>query len=108
VGGLEPTLTRGVPTEQIRNMITRRVKLIRHRTLPSAGSRTLFFTTDFIGRKGHPDVFRPHQVPEFEGDSAWFEAVRRPKLGWQIIRRVTEHGQPWLGPETPRDRGPPL
>ena len=79
----------------MRNMTTRRMKLIRHRTMENAGSRTLFFTTDFIGRKGSPDFFRPNQVPEFEGESAWFEAERVPKLGWRIIRRVTEQGQPY-------------
>lgn len=71
------------------------MKLIRHRTMENAGSRTLFFTTDFIGRKGRPDFFRPHQVPEFEGEEAWFEAERVPKLGWRILRRVTEQGPPY-------------
>jgi hypothetical protein len=75
-------------------MVVQRIKLIRHRTRENAGSRTLFFTTEFIGRKGHADFFRPHQVPAFEGESAWFEAERAPKVGWRILRRVTEQGEP--------------
>lgn len=74
-------------------MRTRRVKLVRHRSLPSAGSRTLFFRSEG-GSRSHPAIFfRPEHVPEFEGDSAWFEAERLPKLGWRIVRRVNEYGQ---------------
>jgi hypothetical protein len=91
----------------MRNMVIQRIKLIRHRTRENAGSRTLFFTTEFIGRKGHADFFRPHQVPAFEGESAWFEAERVPKLGWRIIRRVTEHGQPYEAAAPPGNGGLP-
>lgn len=71
------------------------MKLTRQRNLPSAGAGTLFFTTDHIGRRRHSDFFRPSEVPEFEGESAWFEAEQVPKMGWRILRRVTEHGQPY-------------
>lgn len=39
--------------------------------------------------------FSPEQVPEFEGDTAWFEAERVPKKGWRIVRRVDELGRPY-------------
>ena len=76
-------------------MPTRRFELTRHRTMENAGSRTLFFTTEPIGKPGRKVFFQPDQVPEFEGDTAWFEAERVPKLGWRIVRRVTENGQPY-------------
>jgi hypothetical protein len=45
-------------------------KLTRHRSLPNAGSRTLFFKLE-VGRLGR--FLDPHQVPDFDGDEAWFE-----------------------------------
>ena len=82
------------------------MKLTRQRTLENAGSRTLFFTTAHIGRRRHSDFFSPSQVPEFEGESAWFEAEQVPKMGWRILRRVTEHGQPYEDEEAaPRAAG---
>jgi len=93
--------------EHIGNMGTRRImKLTRQRTLENAGSRTLFFTTAHIGRRRHSDFFSPSQVPEFEGESAWFEAEQVPKLGWRILRRVTEHGQAYEAETT--DGAPPV
>ena len=79
------------------NMATRIFKLTRQRSRENAGSVTLFFTANGGSRKHPAPIFRPAQVPEFEGDTAWFEAKRVPKLGWRIIRRVTEHGQPFEG-----------
>jgi hypothetical protein len=75
--------------------VTRRFKLTRQRSLPNHGSVTLFFTTDGGSRKHPSPIFRPEAVPEFDGDTAWFEAERVPKVGWRIVRRVTEHGQPY-------------
>jgi hypothetical protein len=82
------------------------LKLTRQRTLENAGSRTLFFTTAHIGRRRHSDFFSPSQVPEFEGESAWFEAEQVPKMGWRILRRVTEHGQTYEAETT--DGAPPV
>lgn len=76
-------------------MMARRFKLIRQRNMPSAGGTTLFFTCEGGSRKYPLPIFRPDQVPEFEGESAWFEAERVPKMGWRIVRRVNEHGQPF-------------
>ena len=76
-------------------MMARRFKLTRQRSRANAGSKTLFFTSDGGSRKHPAPIFQPNQVPEFEGDTAWFEAERVPKLGWRIVRRVTEHGQPY-------------
>jgi len=76
-------------------MLTRRIKLTRQRSLPNAGSETLFFTSDGGSRRHPAPIFRPDLVPEFEGETAWFEAVRVPKKGWRILRRVTEHGRPY-------------
>jgi hypothetical protein len=80
----------------MKNMGSRRTfELTRQRAPENAGSRTLFFTSPPLGKPGRKVFFRPDQVPDFEGDSAWFEAERVPKVGWRVIRRVTEHGQPY-------------
>jgi hypothetical protein len=45
----------------------------RYRALPEAGGHTLMFGIAPGHRKGRWIWFKPHEVPEFEGESAWFE-----------------------------------
>ena len=75
-------------------MRTRRFKLTRQRSRENAGSKTLFFTTDGGSRKHPAKIFHPNEVPDFEGETAWFEAEWVLKRGWRLVRRVNEHGQP--------------
>jgi hypothetical protein len=49
------------------------LRLTRKRALANAGGVTLFFKVD-IGRSGR--FLSPHQVPEFEGEEAWFECEK--------------------------------
>ncbi len=56
--------------------------------------RTLFFTIPSTSHgRSNVDFIRPQVVPDFEGDSAWFEIVRAhvpdsPWPQWKVIRRV--------------------
>jgi hypothetical protein len=75
-------------------MKTRRFQLFRARYLPDAGGGTLHFHTRGADRRHPPHFFGPDEVPEFEGDSAWFECERRGGR-WRILRRVDESGAPW-------------
>jgi hypothetical protein len=75
-------------------MKTRILQLKRYRNLPSAGSGTLYFATKSTDRR-HPSLFfDPSEVPEFDGEEAWFLAERITG-GWRIARRVQETGEPW-------------
>jgi len=66
---------------------TRIFELKRQRFLQNAG-----------GGSRHPTKFwRPEEVPEFEGDRAWFEAQWVTGCGWRIQRRVDENGRPHEG-----------
>lgn len=78
-------------------MTIRRFKLTRERSLPSAGGHTLFFSVDGGSRRHQAPIFRPHEVPEFEGDTAWFEAEGTKARGYRITRRVHENGQAYEG-----------
>jgi hypothetical protein len=76
------------------NMRTRRFHLTRQRSLPNAGSRTLFFTTDGGSRRRLAKIFKPHEVRSL--------MARRHgsmqsgfRSGWKLVRRVDEHGQPF-------------
>jgi hypothetical protein len=72
-------------------MRTRKFKLVRYCNLPQAGGRTLFFRADGGDRMHPAPFFRPDEVPEFEGDSAWFEAEQAPRGGgWRIVRRLPD------------------
>lgn len=62
-------------------------KVLRHRTLPNAGSRTLFFTINAGTRCQPTTFFRPGEIPEFDGEEAWFEAERNGTR-WRFIRQV--------------------
>lgn len=46
------------------------MKLVRFRALAKDGHYTLYFKAN-IGKSGR--FFRPENVPEFEGEEAWFE-----------------------------------
>lgn len=65
----------------------RTYKVQRYRNGPEDSGETLFFGI-FLGSRsrGHK-WFRPGQVPEFDGDEAWFE-VDRDKGGWRFVRQV--------------------
>jgi hypothetical protein len=77
------------------NMAGLNFQLFRATASEANGLRTLFFHTKPMGRKARAIFFRPHKVPEFAGDSAWFEVRRAPKRGWEIVRRVDEIGRPY-------------
>jgi hypothetical protein len=73
---------------------TRNLHLKRYRNLPNDGSRTPFLASRTTDRR-HPSLFfRPHEVPEIDGDAGWFLA-ERVIGGWRIARRVQETGEPW-------------
>jgi hypothetical protein len=66
-------------------------KLIRCRNLPQAGGGTLFFMTEGLDRKHLPKFFNASQVPEFEGEYAWFECERLSRAHrWRVVRRVQD------------------
>ena len=72
-------------------MVPRRiVKLTRARALPNAGGHTLYFHYRH-GKSGR--FLRPGQVPEFDGDVAWFE-IETVGGKVRILRRVTATGEP--------------
>ena len=58
--------------------------------------RTLCFTIPRVGRgRSRADFIEKAMVPEFEGDSAWFEIVKVPAVPWpqwSVVRRVEEAG----------------
>jgi hypothetical protein len=63
----------------------RTMKLVRFRTLPNAGGNTLYFWAK-SGKSGR--FFRPEQVPEFEGEEAWFEVQNVGGGQLKVLRRV--------------------
>lgn len=67
------------------------VEVERRRTLPNAGSETLFFVCHFGNRGRRPVFFQPDVVPEFEGEIATVEldVSRRP---WRILRVLSTQG----------------
>jgi hypothetical protein len=67
--------------------ILKRMELHRSRLLPQDGGRTIFFHTQSSSRSRPQTFFGPQDVPEFEGDSAWFECERKGGR-WHILRRV--------------------
>lgn len=70
-------------------------KLVRQRALPNAGGHTLFFQTEGGGRRRPPAFFRPGEVPEFEGESAWFEIEKLRGGRRRVVRRVHPDGRPF-------------
>lgn len=69
-------------------------KLTRMRAgVGEARGRTLYFTFPGgpKGRRSHVTFLKPGNVPEFEGDEAWFEVEQvegRPWAFWRPVRRV--------------------
>jgi hypothetical protein len=59
-------------------------RLTRHRTLPNAGGRTLFFKLE-VGRLGR--FLDPQKVPDFDGDEAWFE-YRKVRGEITLLRQI--------------------
>lgn len=71
-------------------MTTSVVRISRRSLLESDGGGTLFFVIH-SGRR--PDFLDPDQVPEFEGEEAWFEVERARISGriwptWKVLRQV--------------------
>ena len=66
-------------------------KLVRFRQSHEPDSPTLYFFVE-VGRRG--EYLRPGEVPEFDGDEAWFELERAPKgpgrpwPSWRVVRQV--------------------
>ena len=56
--------------------------------MTSGEGRTLFFVSHSGSRKRRSLFFRPEQVPEFEGKTAWFELERDGKGGWLVKGQV--------------------
>ena len=71
--------------------VVRRFKVQRCRTLPEHGGRTLFLSV-FLGSRSRGWLhFRPNELPDFEGEEAWFE-MERVKGRWRIVRQVEPPG----------------
>ena len=71
-------------------MTTSIVRISRRRLLETDGGGTLFFVIHSGRRPGYLD---PDQVPQFEGDEAWFEVERTRVSGrvwptWNVLRQV--------------------
>jgi hypothetical protein len=79
-------------------MQRRHFELIRQRSQPNDGCRTLFFTTAGGCRK-HPAKFlRPENVPDFEGDRAFFFCERGKDGVWRAVERTDQLRRPYTGP----------
>lgn len=67
---------------------TRICEVRRQRLLPQDGGGTLFFTIHGLARRAR--FADPGQVPEFEGEVAFFEVEQRNKtrLGYVFLRQV--------------------
>jgi hypothetical protein len=86
----------------VRSPAPKRIRLCevrRKRLLPQDGGTTLFFTIHGIARRAR--FAQPHEVPEFEGEVAFFEVEQRNKtrLGYVFIRQVERPGYSlcWYG-----------
>jgi hypothetical protein len=69
--------------------VIRTYKVQRYRNTPEAGGQTLFFGIDLGSRRRGHKWFNPGQVPEFEGDEAWFE-IDRQRGGRKFVRQVEQ------------------
>ena len=63
----------------------RPLKITRSRHRPENGGGTAFFKVD-VGRLGR--FLEPHQVPDFDGDEAWFEIEGFQNGPLRLIRQV--------------------
>jgi hypothetical protein len=67
------------------------VKIERLRSHADDGLRTLSYFIRPGSRRRPWKFFDPDQVPDFEGESAWFE-VDRTRGAWTILRQVPPPG----------------
>lgn len=72
-------------------MTTSIVRISRRTRLETDGGATLFFVIYSGRRPGYLDL---GQVPELEGDEAWFEVERTRVSGrvwptWKVLRQVS-------------------
>lgn len=78
---------------------TRICEVRRARLLPQDGGGTLFFTIHGLSRRAR--YARPGELPEFEGEVAFFEVEQRnkTKLGYVFVRQVEHPGRSltWYG-----------
>lgn len=85
----------GIPVPRLRRVCEVR----RKRLLPQDGGDTLFFTIHGLGRRAR--FAEPREVPEFEGEVAFFEVEQRKKtkLGYVFLRQVDPpgHSLTWHG-----------
>ena len=66
-------------------------KITRQRTLPHAGNKTALFVVHGLRQN---QLLLPDQVPDFDGDEAWFEIDLSAPGGPRIERRTDERGKP--------------
>lgn len=65
------------------------IHLRRRRFLPNAGGGTCFVCVTYRGEPAPVLAFlQPGQFPEFEGDEAWFVALKHPRKRFEFIRQV--------------------
>ncbi|MDO8912274.1 MAG: hypothetical protein Q8N10_03185 [Phenylobacterium sp.] len=63
------------------------VREIERRT--DVGGKTLYFMIKSGSRSRQHKFFEPGEVPDFEGDSAWFEIeARGGRSHWKVLRQV--------------------
>lgn len=72
---------------------TRICEVHRQRLLPKDGGDTLFFVIHGLARRAR--FADPGQIPEFEGEKAFFEVEpkRGTKLGYVFLRQVEPPGR---------------
>lgn len=79
--------------------LTRICEVRRKRLLPQDGGGTLFFTIHGLSRRAR--FAEPGQVPEFNGEVAYFEVEQRSKtkLGYVFLHQVEHPGRSfaWFG-----------
>lgn len=66
---------------------TLRYQVARVRSRPEDSHRTLCFVIRSSDRRKPSKFFRPGDVPEFDGESAWFE-IDRSCGRWTFLRQV--------------------
>lgn len=64
----------------------------RHRTLPNAGSQTLFCTVIYDGTGPAMAFLRPGTFPEFEGEEGWFVGLQHSHKRSRLSVRSRANG----------------
>lgn len=65
----------------------------RRRLLPKDGGGTLYFMCRSGRRRTQHRFFKPHEVPEFDGEAAVFEVAWKSWQGpWRFIRLISVDG----------------